>query len=114
MKNMNKKNIFVWALYDFANSIFMIVFFLYFSQWLVVEKGVSDFWFNMIFTAGSLLLLITVPVVGSIADRIRGQHAFLLVITLLTIVSLFAVTFTALFFPQKVFLAALFFLITNY
>ena len=111
---MNKKNIFVWALYDFANSIFMIVFFLYFSQWLVVEKGVSDFWFNMIFTAGSLLLLITVPVVGSIADRIRGQHAFLLVITLLTIVSLFAVTFTALFFPQKVFLAALFFLITNY
>ena len=47
---MSKKNIFFWTLYDFANSIVAIVFFLYFSQWLVVDKGVPDFWYNMIFT----------------------------------------------------------------
>ena len=40
---MNKKNIFLWTLYDFANSIVMIVFFLYFSQWLVIEKNVPLF-----------------------------------------------------------------------
>lgn len=111
---MNRKNIFVWTLYDFANSIFMIVFFLYFSQWLVVEKGVSDFWYNMIFTAGSLLLLSTAPVLGSIADKTRGQQRCLNAITILTVVCLLGVTFIALFFPQRVFLAALFFLVTNY
>lgn len=111
---MNRKNIFVWTLYDFANSIFMIVFFLYFSQWLVVTNGVSDFWYNMLFTAGSLLLLITAPVLGSIADKTGGQQRCLNAITILTVVCLLGVTFTALFFPQRVFLAALFFLVTNY
>ena len=42
--DMNRKNIALWTLYDFANSIVVVVFFLYFSQWLVVDKGVSDFW----------------------------------------------------------------------
>lgn len=111
---MNRKNIFVWTLYDFANSIFMIVFFLYFSQWLVIEKGVSDFWYNMIFTAGSFLLLITAPVLGSIADKTGGQRRCLNAITILTVVCLLGVTFTALFFPRRVFLAALFFLVANY
>ncbi len=114
MGPMNKKNISVWVLYDFANSIFVIVFFLYFSQWLVVEKGVPDFWYNMIFMAGSVLLLITVPVVGSIADKTGSQRSFLNVVTLLTIACALGVTFTALFFPQKVVLAVLFFLVTHY
>ncbi len=59
---MNRKNDFLWTLYDFANSIVTIVFFLYFSQWLVVDKGVSGFWYNMIFTVGSVLLLFTAPI----------------------------------------------------
>jgi len=70
---MNRKNIFLWTLYDFANSITTIVFFLYFSQWLVVDKGVPDFWYNMIFTASSVLLLLTAPVLGSIADKTIGK-----------------------------------------
>ncbi|HAI98388.1 TPA: hypothetical protein DCL30_02480 [Candidatus Peribacteria bacterium] len=111
---MNRKNIFIWTLYDFANSIFMIVFFLYFAQWLVVEKGVADFWYNAIFAVGSVLLLVTAPILGSIADKTGGQHRCLNVITILTILSVSVVTAIALFFPQKVFLAAFFFLITNY
>src|SRR3989339_498618 len=108
---MNRKNIFIWTLYDFANSIFMIVFFLYFAQWLVVEKGVADFWYNAIFAVGSVLLLVTAPILGSIADKTGGQHRCLNVITILTILSVSVVTAIALFFPQKVFLAAFFFLI---
>ncbi len=50
MKNgIDTKRLVLWSLYDFANSIVMIVFFLYYSQWLVVDRGVSDFWFNMTF-----------------------------------------------------------------
>ncbi|MDD5026763.1 MAG: MFS transporter [Candidatus Peribacteraceae bacterium] len=111
---MNKRNIFYWSLYDFANSIFMIVFFLYFAQWLVVDKGVADFWYNAIFAVGSVLLLVTAPILGGIADKTQSQHRCLNVITILTVLSVLVVTYIALFSPQKVFLAALFFLITNY
>ena len=111
---MNKKNIFLWTLYDFANSIVMIVFFLYFSQWLVVDKGVSDFWYNMIFTIGSVLLLATAPILGSIADKNGEQHNYLNKITILTFLCFLGVSFVTLFFSNQVFLAALFFLLANY
>ena len=71
-----QKNIWLWVLYDFANSIVSIVFFLYFAQWIVVEKGVSDFLLNMTFSMSALLLLATVPVAGFLLDthlrRITG------------------------------------------
>src|SRR3989344_2627053 len=111
---MNKKNIFFWALYDFANSITTIVFFLYFSQWLVVDRGVSDFWYNMIFTIGSLILLLTAPILGSIADKNGKQQSYLNWITVLTFLSFLGVSFITLFFSHKVFLTVLFFLFANY
>jgi len=111
---MNRKNVFLWTLYDFANSIVTIVFFLYFSQWLVVDKGVPDFWYNMIFTIGSALLLLTAPILGSIADKTGRQQKYFNKITVFTFLCFLGATFTALFFSQKVFLAALFFLLANY
>ena len=111
---MNKKNIFLWTLYDFANSIVTIVFFLYFSQWLVADKGVADFWYNMIFALGSLLLLFTAPILGSIADKTSKQQNYLNKITVLTFLCFLTVSFITLFFSDKVFLAVLFFLLANY
>ena len=111
---MNRKNIFLWTLYDFANSIVTIVFFLYFSQWLIVDKSVSDFWYNMIFTIGSALLLLTAPVLGSIADKTGRERKYFNTITILTFFCFLGATFAALFSSQKVFLAALFFLLANY
>ena len=64
-----KRNIFLWTTYDFANSIVMIVFFLYFAQWIVVERGISDFHFNLTFTCSAILLLLTVPFTGSLLDH---------------------------------------------
>ncbi len=111
---MNKKNIFLWALYDFANSVPTVVFFLYFSQWLVVEHGVSDFWYNMILTLGSVLLLFTAPILGGIADRNGRQQRYLNIITILTFLGFLGVSLVTLFFTGKVLLAALFFLLANY
>ncbi|KKT14921.1 MAG: MFS transporter family protein [Parcubacteria group bacterium GW2011_GWF2_44_8b] len=111
---MDKKNVFFWTLYDFANSITTIVFFLYFSQWLVIDKGVPDFWYNMIFTIGSVMLLLTAPILGGIADRNGKQQNYLSWITILTFFSFLGVSFITLFFSHKVFLAVLFFLIANY
>src|SRR3989338_1096030 len=111
---MNKKNVFLWTLYDFANSIVSIVFFLYFSQWLVIDRGVADFWYNMIFAIGSALLLLTAPILGSIADKTGRQQSYFNRITVLSLVCFLAVSFITLFFSQKAFLAALFFLLANY
>ena len=83
-----KKNIFLWVLYDFANSIVSIVFFLYFAQWIVVNKGVPDLYFNLTFTISAILLLFTVPLTGTLLDK------FLRRITGLR----YATIFTAIFY----------------
>ncbi len=64
-----KTNVFLWTLYDFANSIVSIVFFLYFAQWIVVDRGVSDFYFNITFTISAILLFCTAPLTGSLLDK---------------------------------------------
>lgn len=111
---MNKKNVFLWTLYDFANSIAIIVFFLYFSQWLVIDKGLPDFWYNMLFTLGSLMLLATTPVFGSMADKTGEHRRYLNWSTALFATLLFATTLITLFWSGEVYLAALTFLLANY
>lgn len=73
---ISKTNTFLWVQYDFANSLVQIVFFLYFAQWLVIDKGIADIYFNLAFTASAFLLLLTAPLVGSLLDsslrRITG------------------------------------------
>lgn len=64
-----KRNILLWVSYDFANSVVSIVYFLYFSQWIVVERGISDILFNLSFTVSAILLLFTVPVLGFLLDK---------------------------------------------
>jgi UMF1 family MFS transporter len=63
------KNIFLWALYDFANSLVSIVFFLYFAQWIVIEKGLSDLSFNLTFTVATIFLICTAPFLGVMLDK---------------------------------------------
>lgn len=63
------KNIFLWALYDFANSLISIVFFLYFAQWIVIDRGVSDLSFNLTFTVATIFLICTAPFLGVLLDK---------------------------------------------
>ncbi|TSA44354.1 MFS transporter [bacterium] len=97
---IDKKRLVLWALYDFANSFVFITFFLYYSQWLVVDRGVSDLWFNMTFVGSSLLFLLTVPVAGAIADKIRVNMPGLRITTLLSVFFFLATGFIAVFFPE--------------
>ena len=46
---MDKQHVFRWSLYDFGNYISSIVVVLYFSQWLIIDHGVADLWYNLIF-----------------------------------------------------------------
>ncbi len=63
------KNIFLWTLYDFANSLVSIVFFLYFAQWIVIERGLPDIWFNLTFTVSTLFLIAVAPFMGVLLDK---------------------------------------------
>ncbi len=80
-----KKNIFLWTLYDFANSIVSIVFFLYFAQWIVIDKGVSDLYFNLTFTISAILLFCTAPLTGSLLDKSLRRITGLRYTTIFTI-----------------------------
>ncbi|HXT69237.1 MAG TPA: MFS transporter [Vicinamibacterales bacterium] len=78
---MNRKKLFLWSLYDFANSIVFINFLLYFSQWLVVDRGLSDFWYNASFAISTLLLLLIAPVLAARTDRQGGRLRWLRIAT---------------------------------
>lgn len=53
--------IFYWGLYDFANSILLIAFLFYFSQWFVVEQGNPAWWYNFALVGASLLFIVVAP-----------------------------------------------------
>ncbi len=85
------RNIFLWALYDFANSFIYIAFFLYFSQWVVIDNNIPDMWFNLCFVAASILLLLTAPIIGIKLDE-KWKNIYGLRITTLAIISFYALT----------------------
>ena len=114
VSNMGRRNVALWTLYDFANSIVFIAFFLYFSQWLVVEKGVSDLWYNVLFAVSSLLLLITAPIAGYIADRTGKQRQYISYVTVFTFLCFLLTAICTLFFTQKIWLAVTAFLFAQY
>ncbi len=74
---MNKKNLFLWSLYDFANSIVFIAFLLYFAQWITIDGGLSDFWYNATFAIATLLLFFSAPQLAALTDRHGGKKFFL-------------------------------------
>lgn len=114
---MNKKNLFLWSLYDFANSFPTIAFFLYFSQWLVIDNNVSDIWYNLIFVGSTILLILTAPIGGSIADKVGTRMRYLNVFSVLMFLGLLVTGALTNFFvitPIIITLAALTFLFANY
>lgn len=110
---MNKKNLFYWSLYDFANSFVLINFLLYFSQWLVIDGGLSDFWYNAIFAISSLLLLLSSPQLASLTDKYGGRKHLLKFATIGTLIGYSVATILA-YNNQSIFLIALSFLVGQY
>lgn len=83
---MNKKQLFLWSLYDFANSIVFINFLLYFGQWLVIDGGLSDFWYNATFAIATVLLIFTAPSLAALTDKYGGRKYFLNISTIGTFI----------------------------
>src|SRR3989344_2023582 len=109
-----KKNIYLWALYDFANSIIMIVFLFYFSQWLVVDSNKPDWWFNAILVVSSALFILTAPVIGQRLDKSCRKLSGVRTTTALTFVFFLATSLVTLFAPSYTFIAAALFTFALY
>jgi UMF1 family MFS transporter len=70
-----------WYLFDFANSVLIVNGGLYFPQWVVIEAGLSDFWYNASLVASTLLLIFSAPTLGLLSDKRLGRMFFLRVLS---------------------------------
>lgn len=75
-----------WVLYDFANTIFSIsILSFFFPVWLGSELGAGPGVFNYATSAGALLVVLTAPFLGAVADLRQRRKPYL---TLLTVVAI--------------------------
>ncbi|MDE2172967.1 MAG: MFS transporter [Patescibacteria group bacterium] len=113
-RGLDVKRLVLWSLYNFGHAIVLIVFFFYYSEWLVIDQGLSDFWFNMTFVGASALFLLTVPVAGQIADKVKLQMPGLRVTTILSFIFFLLTGFIAEAYPQHYVLSAVTFAFGQY
>jgi UMF1 family MFS transporter len=72
-----------WALYDFANTIFsMNVATLYFSVWLIADLHASNTAYAVGNGVASLLVVLSVPVLGAISDARRRRKVWVVGFTI--------------------------------
>ncbi len=86
----NKGKIFVWTLYDFANTVYSIIvvtflYAVYFKK--VVAKGepIGDLYWSIGISTAMIITAIISPILGAIADYSAGRKRFLLFFTLMCI-----------------------------
>jgi UMF1 family MFS transporter len=112
----SKKEIFGWAMFDFANSayttnIVTVIFCNYFTQAIVPEGGSGNTLWGLGGTISNLLIILTAPVIGAIADFSSSRKKALTITCLLCVA-----TTAGLFFatPGAVMLSLILFVVSNY
>lgn len=86
----NKFKIFVWTLFDLANTSYSIVvvtflFAVYFKETVAEGKPIGDLYWSIGTSTSMVIVAIISPVLGVIADFSAGKKRFLLFFTLLCI-----------------------------
>ncbi len=85
-----RKDLWLWASYDFANSIALISLSFYFGLWFISEQHASDVWISTSVAVSTVAMLFTLPVLGKMSDRAGKRMPFLIGCSLLCIASLIA------------------------
>lgn len=87
-----ERTIYVWALYDFANSVYPAVitatiFGVYFTTRIVGnETGLGDLWWGRVISGSMLFVALSSPLLGSVADGAGMRKRMLLFYTYLCVV----------------------------
>lgn len=92
LKENEKFRVFVWSLFDFANTSYSIIvvtfiYAVYFKQTVAEAKPIGDFYWSLGTSISMLITAVISPVLGAIADYSAGKKRFLLFFTLLCIIS---------------------------
>ncbi|MBN1300449.1 MAG: MFS transporter [Melioribacteraceae bacterium] len=111
----NKFKIFVWTLFDFANTSYSIVivtflFAVYFKDTISKGEAIGDLYWSIGVSLSMIITALISPVLGAIADHSAGKKRFLLFFTILCIVSCAALYFTG---EGTVLLAIILFTLAN-
>ena len=110
------RNIFGWMMYDFANSSFTtiivtVIYSVYFKNVVVAQGELGTALWGRAISISMLMVAVTAPIFGAVADFSRAKKKFLFYNCYLTVI------FTALLFFVKagdIYTGMIFFIIANF
>ena len=110
-----KGRVFVWTLFDFANTSFSIIvvtflYAVYFKKTVAGNEAVGDLYWSISTSIAMIITAIISPVLGAIADYSAGKKRFLLFFTLLCILGTASLYFIG---PGQIFWGIFVFVIAN-
>ncbi|MFH1699033.1 MAG: hypothetical protein ABIE07_00465 [Candidatus Zixiibacteriota bacterium] len=119
-RDIIKKDVISWALYDFANTIYsMNILSLYFAGWLVVDMGYKDIYYSMAYSISMFASAILMPAFGYFSDKpsrssdksSQKKLVMLAIFTFGAVISVFAFSLAP---ASGIFLILFFFMLSNF
>lgn len=110
-----KGRVFVWTLFDFANTSFSIIvvtflYAVYFKKTVAGNESIGDLYWSISTSIAMLITAFIAPVLGAIADYSAGKKRFLLFFTLLCILGTASLYFIG---PGEIFWGIFLFVLAN-
>jgi UMF1 family MFS transporter len=92
MEKKDRFKIFIWTLYDFANTSFSVLiltvaYSVYFKEIVADNSQIGDFLWGLAFSLSMLIVAFISPFLGAIADYSSNKKFFLFIFTSLCIMS---------------------------
>lgn len=114
-KGYDRRAVFAWSLYDFANSSFStivvtFIFSVYFTRAVAPDEIIGTALWSRVVTISALLIAVVSPFIGALADRGGYRKHILFILTTIAIVST-AMLYTVM--PGQIYKGLILFLIAN-
>ncbi len=115
MFSSSRAQVFIWTLFDFANTSFSVLivavgYSLYFKQIVAGGSGRGDFFWGLAVSISMLLTALIAPILGAASDFTRQRKRYLFLFTLASVVcSAFLYTVHA----NMVFVGSVLFIVAN-
>ena len=79
---MKKRDVFLWGMYDLANTAFSALFVTFFFPKYITEfMGGNKLQIGLVFGLSMLLVGLLVPIIGALSDRIKRRMPFIVIFT---------------------------------
>lgn len=110
-----KSRVFVWTLFDFANTSFSIIvvtflYAVYFKKTVAGNEAIGDLYWSISTSIAMVITAFISPLLGAIADYSAGKKRFLLFFTLLCILGTSSLYFIG---PGQIFWGIALFVLAN-